>query len=143
MDTTLSQLRLILLSILGTEGINVLGQYKLGTTAVIPSIQVRNTNAPYILVPKSGIECIIEPNPAIAQHNNQGGVLMDRLYLVTLDQHDPTKTLVEAIETINSLSIIRPLTSPVIRGRTELNGAELPARAVLYIPAFTYQRGLM
>jgi hypothetical protein len=142
MDTTLSQLRLILLSVLGTGGINVLGQYKLGTLT-IPSIQVRNTTATYTLVPKSGIECVIEPNPAIAQHNNQGGVLMDRLYLVTLDQHDPTKTLVEAIETINSLSIIRPLTSPVIRGRTELNGAELPARAVLYIPAFTYQRGLM
>ena len=142
MDTTISQLRLILLSILGTEGINVLGQYKLGTS-IIPSIQVRNTTAPYTLVAKSGIECIIEPNPEIASHNNQGGAFLDRSYSVTLDQHDPTKTLNEAIEAIYSVNIIRPMYSPAIRGRTEFNGAELPARAVIYIPVFTYQRGLM
>jgi hypothetical protein len=142
MDTTLSQLRLILLSVLGTGGINVLGQYKLGTLT-IPSIQVRNTTATYTLVPKSGIECVIEPNPAIASYNNQGGALLDRRYIVTLDQHDPTKTLNEAIEAIYSMSIIRPMYSPAVRGRTEFNGAELPARAVLYIPIFTYQRGLI
>lgn len=161
MNPFANYLRSMLEILLGEQGINALGKYELiannkfatgsivSTAAVeVPAIQIR-----YPLVedgatkrrfkPRSGIECVIDPNPVIQTFNKKRGIDKFEYYTVTLDQWNPLATLSEAISIIYATPVIRPFRSPIVRGAIELGDGQkakgtAPARAVLQIPTVDF-----
>lgn len=139
----------ILESLLGPDGVDVLGEYELLDSSgdavdTVPSIQVRTaTEEPVVrrMIPLSGIECTVEP---ISDYEyfprlNKGGDAQEN-YTVYLDQHDPYKGLNDALNAIYTHPGIRPFKKAIIRSRVESKDGILPARALLVIPHRVYMR---
>ncbi len=144
-DDALKNLNAILRSLLGPDGVNVLGTYKVDRIGTAPACQIRGfSNVEYTFVDNSGIECVIYPDPDRRPEATKFGVSNRVFFQVTLDQHDRKKNLSGAIDAIYSHPTIRPLGPPVIRPRTEKANekGEYPARAILYIPFDSFQRNL-
>ena len=141
-------LQSILRSLLGSSGVNVLGQYQLMRGSKVesetPAIMVRVSGSEPSLVrrikPSSGIECVIEPEPTPTMISQGLGLQALEFWTVTLDQHDPIKNLRTALQAIYQHRGIRPLNSPIVRSRTDLPNqqGEAPARAILQIPRSSY-----
>ena len=122
---------------------NLLGKYQLKSgkkiLGEVPSIQIRyplKTAGEEILrsiVEDSGLECIIEPqpdivaNPMIAMARKS-----EKYYQISLDQHDPTETLTEAIEALCCDPRLFISETVDVRGALKTEEGILPPRAILY-----------
>lgn len=135
----------ILESLLGESGVNVLGKCLINNQ-LAPAIYLRFPTEGIVrkMKPNSGIECVIEPISDTISHPQQRGVNFTDFYTVTLDQHNPIATLDTALKVIYAHPVLRPLDAPILRPRMESPNqkGETPARAVLFIPVFTYQPNL-
>jgi hypothetical protein len=140
-------LQQILRSLLGTQGINVLGIYQLMQGSTVkqetPAIMVRSSSETGLvrrIKPQSGIECVIEPESDVVNTSQGFGIQSLELWTVTLDQHNPAKNLRLALHAIYQHPGIRPLKSPIVRPLVELANqkGEAPARAIVQIPRSSY-----
>lgn len=128
--------------ILGETQLNILGKYELmdgkRVVGIVNSVQVRyprsTKNVARRLVKESGIEVVVDPNPNINLVRMDANARRSNKYFrIVLDQHDPTGSLVEAIEALTAsreLHIVDFEVREVIE-KTDGSGM-LPARAILY-----------
>ena len=141
---TVSYLVYAITSILGEDGIDVLGQYQLkdGTTLLgtVPSIQARHprvtSKISKTIVANSGIEVVIESEPdmVLNRFKSGGSRQSNKFFQILLDQHDPYNGLTEALEALTTSSLLDLPETPVIREAQEITGDKgvLPPRAIIY-----------
>lgn len=144
-NEAVKNLLIVLRSLLGTNGVNVLGTYRVDKGGTAPSIQIRNVSkVTYSIVPPLGVECVIYADPYYRMKHAKGGVFTNAKIQVVLDQHDPTKNLSLAIEAIYAHPNIRPFDQPQIKPRMEKTDekGEIPARAILFVPFYDFQQSL-
>ena len=147
---TAKRISYVLQAILGENGLNLLGEYELrsGTQVLqtVPSIQIRyprkkidvngkkTNDIERAVVPYSGIEVVIYPQPNQRIEDLKGGDRQSiKNFMVTLDQHDTTEVLTEAVDAIVSNQRVDVHEQPEIIGARETKSGVQPARAILLI----------
>lgn len=129
--------------ILGSAGLDLLGQYNLmnGTTivATVSAIKIDyprlSQDIPRSFVSESGIECTVMPDPDMVFKNHSARNFQSNKYFgIILDQHHPTQGLVEAIEAVCQSEFFNIQEEPIVRGANEAPDGKgfLPPRAILY-----------
>lgn len=135
-------LKNIILRLLGETGVNSLGRYTIvknnvATNETVPAIRIRMPNMETAvtlkILPNSGIEAIIDSEPTQKFNTAMMNTRVTRYWLITLDQHNPTKTLMDSVEIIyqhNSIACFQP---PIIRFAQKTPQGIIPARAILLV----------
>lgn len=136
------RLKTVLLTLLGEQNLNALGQYKLTDKSrrsiLVPSIQVvyrRLTNdIEREMVKGSGIECLIEPEPdTVARNMAFSNRDVRNYYSIVLIQHNPDGHLDEAIDYCMRCRLLNITEEPSRIGETTAKDGSgiLEARAIL------------
>jgi hypothetical protein len=153
MDTrqqTLLKIRNALETILGINGLNVLGEYEIikngKVVATVPSIQIRypmnEENITRKMRLNSGIDCIVESEQDIYNSPNKFGHRFDKYFQVVLDQYSSKGDLTTAVEGIIASNFFDIPESPIISSARQDNLGTIPPRALLYIRQVSWRRNL-
>ena len=147
----LKQLKEILLAILGNEyddSINALGEYEfikngqvIGTApAIFIGFPLDNNNQPLgRMKANSGIKCTIDSAP-MSDYHKQGNRLIrtHHTYGIYLDQYNPNKTLLEALDALVRMPNLKFKGDPiVIPVKIDPDKGFIPSRAILYVERIT------
>jgi hypothetical protein len=135
-------LKNIILRLLGETGINSLGKYTIvknnvATAETVPAIRIRmpsmETANILKILPNSGIEAIIDPEPTQRFNTAMMNTRVTRHWLITLDQHNPAQTLMDSVEIIYQHNSIACFQLPIIRPAQKTEKGIIPARAILLV----------
>ena len=130
--------------ILGVDGLNLLGQYKISAGAndgamVVPAVQVAyprlKKDVTREFVSDSGIEAVVMPQPNINTEVIYGGNdnISYKNYMIYLDQRSETGLLTEAVEALMCSGTLNIVQSPEIRQERATKEGIIPPRAVLFV----------
>lgn len=132
LSSGISQLRSLLATTLAAD----LGQYDINGTK-IPAIWVMPPDLPqsYSIVPKSGVELIINAQPTIFDGGTMGRRSHHFYFQLLMRQWDERKTLTVPVLKVRGVEGLDIHTDPVIRPYQEINGEKFYAQARMNVIA--------